>query len=377
MTAQLGLITELEDALAYGSQKRRAEILLQVTNLFVTGSSKLSDDEIDLFDDVFLRLAAEIEVSVRALLAHRLAPLAKAPFNITRVLANDDDIRVAGPILVQSERLDAATLLANAQAKSQEHLLAISQRKFLSEELTDVLIQRGSRKVVLSAAENLGAKFSRNGFSLLVKRSHGDDPLATCVGSRPDVPHDLFLTLLATASEMVRAKLLAEHPRFAQEIDRAVTTVIDQFRDEALAESLDYNAAHALVQSLSKSGQLTDATIRAFAEDRNFAQTIAAVAHVCDVPVEIAEEAFVQDQSETILILAKAAGLSWPTAKAMLLLRAKQRGFSTPQVEQRMASFDRLNVDTAKKIVEFYGCRRGSLLPRGGTPQALSRGSRH
>ncbi len=377
MTAQPSLITELEDAIACGSPRRRAEILLQVTNLFVRGSSQFSDDEISLFDDVITRLAAEIEVSVRALLAHRLAPLPRAPINITQVLASDDDIRVAGPILVQSERLDAATLIANARAKSQEHLLALSRRKFLSEELTDVLVERGSREVVLSTAKNPGARFSKIGFSLLVNRSHGDDLLATCIGSRPDVPRDVFLALLKTASETVRAKLIDEHPQFAHEIDRAVTTVTDQFRNEAMARSVDYTAAQELVQSLSDSGQLTDATVRAFAESRAFERTVAAIAHICDVPVEIAEGAFLKDQSETIMILAKAAKLSWSTAKALLLLRARQRGFSTSQVEQQMASFDRLSLHSAKQIIEFYKSRRVSILPRGRTAQTTSQASRH
>lgn len=55
-----------------------------------------------------------------------------------------------------------------------------------------------------------------------------------------------------------------------------------------------------------------------------------------------------------------------------LLLRAKQQGLSTSQVEQRMSSFDRLNFDTANRIIEFYRGRRVSLLPRGGTPHTTS-----
>jgi uncharacterized protein (DUF2336 family) len=377
MMAQLSLIAELEDAIAHGSPQRRAEILLQVTNIFVRGSLQFSDDQISLFDDVIARLAAEIEVSVRALLAHRLAPLARAPINITQVLASDDDIRVAGPILVQSDRLNTATLLANARAKSQAHLLAISQRKSLDEEVTDVLIERGSREVVLSTAKNLGAKFSKIGFSLLVKRSYDDDLLATCVGSRPDIPHDILLALLATASEMVRAKLIAEHPQLAHEIDHAVATVTDELRNDVTARSVDYTTAQTLVQSLSDSGQLTDATIRALAEDQKFEQTVVAVAHICDVPVEIVERAFLQDQSETILILAKAVRASWPTAKALLSFRARHRGVSSAQIEQSMASFDRLNFDTARQIVEFYRVRRASVSPRDATSQSTSRRTGH
>jgi uncharacterized protein (DUF2336 family) len=359
---QANLIKELEDAIAGGSPQRRSEMLMQVTNLFVAGSAKFSEDEITLFDNVITRLAAEIEVSVRALLAERLAPLPRAPVTIAQVLASDDDIRVAGPILVQSEQLDPATLLVNAQSKSQAHLLAISQRKLLSEELTDVLIQRGDRQVALSTAKNLGARLSAIGFSLLVKRADGDDALAMCVGARPDIPREVFLTLLATASEMVRTKLTAERPAFAEEIEHAVTAVTDKRRSEVTAQSTAYTNAEILVLSLAKSGQLTEAAVCAFAKDGRFERVIASIAQICDLPGEIVEQAFLRDQSETILILAKAARLSWPTAKALLSLGAKRQNLHVLRCEHNMASFDRLNFNTAKRIIEFYRRRRMGVL---------------
>ena len=368
MSAQRTLISELEDTIAHDSAQRRGEIVLQVANLFVRGSTGFSDEEIELFDDVITRLATKIEVSVRALLAHCLAPLARAPFNITKVLASDDDIRVAGPILIQSERLDQDTLLALARAKGQAHLLAISQRKSLSEAVTDLLVERGDREVLLSAIQNLGAKFSDIAFSLLVERCCGDDQLAACVGSRQDIPSDALHTLLAAASEMVRRKLIAEHPLFRRQIEYAVKIVTAELRNDGISSRATYAAAQALVQSLSGSGQLTDEAICALAKDRKVEETIAAVAHICEMPVEVVERAFLQDQSETILVLAKAAGLSWSTAKALLSLRAKQRGLSSTQIEQSMAGFDRLNPTTAKQIAEFYKTRGASASHQEGTP---------
>ncbi len=361
MTARLSLVPELDDTIAHASPERRAQILLQVTNLFVRDASRFSEDEISLFDDVITRLAAEIEASVRALLAHRLAPLPQAPLNIIRALASDDDIRVAGPVLVHSERLDVATLVASARAKSQAHLLAISQRTLIAEEVTDVLVERGNREVALSVAKNLGAKFSKLGFSFLVKRAHDDDQLATCVGFRPDVPHDVFVALLAEASARVRAKLIAEHPLFAHEIDHAVTVVADGIRNDPADRAVDYVPAQKLIQSLSDAGQLDEATVRAFAEDGRLGETIVAVAHICDVPVAVVERAFFQDQSETILILAKALRLSWPTAKALLTFRARQRGVSPAHIDRSMATFDRLNFETARRIVEFYRSQRSGV----------------
>jgi uncharacterized protein (DUF2336 family) len=374
MSGRPSIIHELENAIARGSTQRQTEMLWQITNLFTRGSQRLSENEIDLFDAVITRLAVEIEVSVRALLAQHLAPLAKAPPNITRILAGDDDIRVAGPILTQSECLDGAVLLATAQSKSQAHLLAVAKRRSLSEEVTDALIGRGDREVVLNATQNAGARFSQDGFCLLVKRAQGDDVLATSIGRRSDIPQDIFLQLLETASSVVRAKLIAEHPQLSTEINSAVSVVTDDIRKMAAPErSKEYAAARSFVQSLSASGELNDATVRSLAENAKIVETVIAVAQLCDVPDRLVEQAFIEDQTETILILAKAAGLSWLTAKALLKLCEKRRGSSAIDKSSR-ESFDGLNFNTARRIIDFYRTRGLSfttLQSLGGT-QSLS-----
>jgi uncharacterized protein (DUF2336 family) len=362
VTPQLALTDEIEGVITHGSAQRRAEILLQVTDLFIAGSGRFSEDEISLFDDVIVRLAAEIEVSVRATLASRLAPVAKAPVYISKMLASDSEIRVAGPILTLSERLDKATLVTAARTQSQEHLLAISLRKSLGEEVTDVLVERGNQEVVLRTAQNLGATFSNSGFSLLVKRSVDDDTLTTCVGSRPDLPHKLFLTLLATASELVRAKLISEHPKFKREINAAVTAVAEQIQNETGFKSRAWVEAQESVEALRAAGPLTDSTIRTFAEQEKLEEIITSISVICSVPLEIVERTIVEGEVETLLILAKASELSWGTTKLLLALRSKRRGITLAHIEQNMASFERLSASTARKIIEFYRMRRSPVL---------------
>ena len=360
MTAPITVITELERAIENGSPQHRAQMLLQVADLFVSNSPRYTDDEISLFDDIITRLATEIEVSVRSLLAQRLAPIANAPVNIMRILAGDDEIKVAYPVLAESERLDDAILVQSARSKSQEHLLAISRRKTLSEVITDVLVERGNKQVVLSAAKNRGARFSEAGFCRLVKRSDGDDALAECVGSRPDIPRPLLLVLLETASELVRAKLIAENPQCRSEIHHAIATVTDELRDNIQVSSANHADAQALIRSLGDSGQLGDATIRIFAENKELGEVTAALAHMCNVSVDVIQQVMLQDRPETILILAKAAKLSWSTTKALLSICVRHRPISSVEIEQCLASFERLNLATAQKIVEFYKIRQAT-----------------
>jgi hypothetical protein len=60
------LIDELEETLASGSERDCGRMLARVADLFVHGSDHYTDEQIALFDDVLLRLAAEIEMQARA-----------------------------------------------------------------------------------------------------------------------------------------------------------------------------------------------------------------------------------------------------------------------------------------------------------------------
>ena len=86
-----------------------------------------------------------------------------APVGVIRILALDDDIEVARPVLKNSSRLDDSDLIAAAGSKGQLHLAAIAQRRTLSEAVTDVLVERGN-KYVAHSVRTRGARFSDAGF---------------------------------------------------------------------------------------------------------------------------------------------------------------------------------------------------------------------
>src|SRR5580700_5990049 len=232
MMHSLPLLEELETVLSSGSFDRRNEILTSVTDLFIDGAQRFSEDQIGIFDDVMACLINAIEATARARLADRLAPISNAPLNVIHLLAFDDDIEVARPILTRSGRLNEHTLLATANSKSQRHLHAIAQRDTLSEAVTDILVERGDRDVVHSVVKNRGARISDAGFRVLVDRSSADDALASEVGMRGDIPRQHFLMLLERASNAVRARLVAENPNASIAIDGVVAEVAGIIRTE-------------------------------------------------------------------------------------------------------------------------------------------------
>jgi hypothetical protein len=53
MGANLSLIPELEDIVQHGSHAKRSEILHRITTLFLDGTGRYNEAQVDLFDDVF------------------------------------------------------------------------------------------------------------------------------------------------------------------------------------------------------------------------------------------------------------------------------------------------------------------------------------
>jgi uncharacterized protein (DUF2336 family) len=353
MAAQNELIAQLEQSLAHLATGKRTDTLARVAELFVLGSQQYSEQQVALFDDVFTRLLTEIEVTARAMLANRLAPVPNAPLATIRALAFDDEIIVAGPVLTQSPRLDVETLIANAKTKSQEHLLAISRRKELAEPVTDVLVERGDRQIVLSTVENSGARFSDFGFATLVMRSENDDVVAERVGVRDDIPRHHFLRLLSKASAVVRAKLEAANPQGPREIGRVVEKVAARIQARTVTLSRNYSAAQTLVESLRAAERLNDAQVQEFARSGQFEETVAALALLCGLSILAIERAMTQDRPELLLILAKASGLTWPTAKAILKMRAGARDIDIAELDQCLAIFDRMKRPTAEQALRF------------------------
>jgi len=353
----LPLLDELETALASGSIARRIEILTRLTDLFLNGAEHYSEDQVGVFDDVMARLVNTIETKARAKLAHRLAPISNAPTHVIHMLAFDDDIEVARPVLIQSERLDDRDLMVSAGTKSQQHLFAIAQRRMLSEAVTDVLVERGDRDVVHSVVKNIGARFSDAGFRMLVKRSTGDDVLATEVGSRTDIPRPHFLVLLEKASSEVRARLSSENPQAGIAIEGVVAEVVGGIRTQARNASPDFAAAQAAVERQNRIRRIGETEIYQYARERKFEETAIALSIMCDTPIDVVERALLDPGAEIVLILAKVAALSSTTTKAILLLRAADRGMSAKDLDQALSSFNRLQHDTARRVLSFFRTR--------------------
>jgi len=354
----LSLIDELINTVATGDVKQRLRVLQRVTDLFVAGSHTYSDEQITLFDDVMQQLAADIEVEARAKLADRLADIRCAPPRLIRTLAFDNVITVAGPVLTRSEQLSDDDLVENARSKSQDHLFAIAQRLKLSEAVTDVLVERGDRRVVHKVARNRGARFSLAGYDRLTVRAQRDRRLTLALGQRGDIPRQYFIKLLENASASVRARLEAINPQAAAAIRDTVDEVASVMQREARALSPEFRVAERDARRRYKAHPVTEANVHAPARSQEFEKAVVSLSRLGRFPVDLVERALLDRREDMTLILARAAGCSWMTTKELLLMQAAGRSLAPEDLNQALERYKKLSPETARNIIKFREQRK-------------------
>ena len=354
MTASF--LKELDQAILNGSPESRERALWYATDLLMVG--RFSDEETWVFGEVIGRLAAEIELAARANLAAKLCRIDHAPGRLIDKLASDDSIEVAGPILRYSERVDDRTLLRNATTKDQQHLLAISMRRSISEPVTDVLVTRGDQAVAQAVATNAGARLSEAGFLNLIKRSENDGILAENIGLRQDIPRHLFQQLIARASDETRRKLERERPDMIAAVDALVADATACLHSKFGPASPRYYAAKKAVSFKYRLGELQECTIAEYARARKTEETIVGLTLLCSLSSDVVERSLAGQSRELLLILAKASQFSWETTEALLFLGAPHFTISNHELGELRDQFASLHVSSSQEILAHYRDRK-------------------
>lgn len=344
------LISDVENAVA----TRSAEVgtmLRRVTDLFLVHTGHYTADQLELYDGILQVLIAAVEVSARAELAERLAPVDRAPTNTIRTLALDDAIEVAEPVLAQSNVLGDDVLSHCITIKGQEHLLAIATRTKLSETITDQLVTRGDIKVLRTVASNPGAAISDLGFGILVKKSTEDDWLSERVARRIDIPEHHLCELISKASEVVRQRLTTDIPELSELIKEILPGSAP-----ATGSDKDYRTAELVVSSKP----LSEAVVYEFAKAKKIEEIIVSISRLSGLPANEIQRLFIGTWSSPVAVILKAIGFRLATVEAIYRSRSSDAEVIRDDLLQTKAEFIALRRPTAERIVRFYCARKAT-----------------
>jgi hypothetical protein len=118
--------------------------------------------------------------------------------------------------------------------------------------------------------------------------------------------------------------------------------------------SRHYAGASRDARHLFRAHELSETHVHRPATSQQFEKTAAALSLLGPFPIDLVERALIDKGTDMILILVRAAGCSWTTAKATLLMHAAGRCLSPQDMEAAFKSFEKLSPATARRVVKFY-----------------------
>ena len=333
---------------------RRAELARHVATLFALTSDRCSDEQVDIYDSVLLRLVDMVEAEVRRYVAEQMSSLRRGPEETIRRLA-DDDIEVAEPILVRSTVLRDKDLIKIAEKRGTTHCFAIAQREVLSEDVTSILVREGDLKVKRKIASNDGASLTNESLTALISDAASDATLQLSLSERGDLAEAHITSLVAVASEEVRKRLHASgRGREAEQLDEAADIAAQRMSNQYWLGRYDFETARSRVLLLAKRGMVNEAALRRFASEDRFAEAVATFAWLVRCGVEEVSHWMVRPNPEPFLILAKASGFSSITIGSLLSI-GPWRHRLTPDVRTNaMSLFERMTIAEAKRRMAHW-----------------------
>ena len=339
------------------SQQGRGALLEDIAELFVGGDGRLSDQERSLLSDILTKLIHEVEMDVRRDIAARLSDIEAAPRELIVMLANDD-VEVAGPILLKSGVLRDADLMEIFKHRSTEHRLKIAGRNGLSEEVADALIENGEEDVIEALLNNGDAVLSRRASEYLVEESRRIDRFQEPLLRRPDLPPDLGHRMFWWVSAALRKHILEAYAIDESALDEVIQESSRSPVGLPPAPKTRASQAEKLVSDLADRGELSEQFLLRSLRQQYASAFTAGLARMADLDPKMAQRIVFDPGGEALTVACKAIGMDRAVfAPIFLLVRQIVDGSGAKDatvVEHVLRIYDRLAQDRARHVLRFW-----------------------
>ncbi|VAW10002.1 hypothetical protein MNBD_ALPHA09-1638 [hydrothermal vent metagenome] len=352
-------VEQMQDIARIRDSKGRRELLGAVADLFLAGETVKSTRESALFSDIFLKTIEDLDADGQVEVSNQLAGSVATPKDVAVHLARVEDVSVADPILRLSPVLDETDLIEIASEMSNDHLVSISQRKRLSETVTDVLIDRGDNAVKRHVSANDGAQISRGGFETLAHSARNDDVLGGNLAERLDVPEEILARVLPKLSGDVaqRVKRAFASAVDKQAVGNAVAQAEKVFAGAKLESSRARVASLVFAKDVTEGKRNIDDVVRDFTAEDKFLELVTILARLVDLPDTLVGDLMFKAENAPFIIMCRSIGMSRAAFADFSDLRCRRLKLPSSHGAHAMSEFDVITEDMANRFVRFVNLR--------------------
>ena len=339
-----------------GSEGRQ-ELLRDVTGIFMESPPEiLSETEVQYFGDIMGKLAFELEMQVRQHLSETLADVGAAPRELVTQLASDE-IEVARPVLMKSSVLQDSDLLKIIKQCGQEHLMAMTVRPEVSEQISDAIVEKGNDEVLGSLAGNAGAKLSETALQTMVQRSEdGNETLQESLVLREGLPKEMMETVYQHVSGALKEHILSMG-----------LGVGGSEVDEMLAQASDWlgggkdggpSPAEKFIDRKEALKQLNPALLLKLLREDKVAEFVAGLARLAKLELSSARQAISDKSGEKLAVICKSLEIDVDAFSEMADLLDTEKARDAEDKAALVGVYGRISTESAQRAIRFLKTRK-------------------
>lgn len=233
----------------------RLDVAGRVTAQYTHGD--FTESEAALAEQIFRLMVRDTEVRVRVAIADQLKS-SNLPRDIVMVMAQDEEDKVAVPVLKHSDILTESDLLALVRSTDKvTRQVAVSERKDVTPELAKELLSRGKPEIAQALAKNESAQLDERLLSAIAERFSQDSTTMQVLADRPGLPMPVAAKVVSLVSGSVAENLRKKYRLSESELQMAAEKARDVAALELLRRSNSNMETERLADQFAMVGHLT------------------------------------------------------------------------------------------------------------------------
>jgi uncharacterized protein (DUF2336 family) len=317
----------------------------------------LAEAEVAEFDGLLATIASDYSTQIRAQIA-KLVAGSLSPFSHTAHRFALDNIEVARPILENYEGLSEDTLLKVVGQKSQDHMMAVTRRRRISEAVSQALVERGDDAVVTSLLTNVKAEIGAVAYDMVAKRAETSPVLQAPLVRRAGVPLELLNNLYLKVEGDLRREIIAKFESVApEELEAAFARTRAQV-SKRYHEPEDFDAAKRRIDGMARNKTLTPPALVNLMREGPASRTAfkLAFARLTDVDYELMERVVEGPDLDTAALLCRGSGFDRALFMALAVgLDKSERALGGSEEFGRL--YESVPVQAAQRALRFWKVR--------------------
>ena len=349
----------LKELPSRASSEARRELLREVTEAMSGRAEPSSEDAAEL-DQIMASAAADFSVEVRTEFA-KLVAASTARFCHSAEQFALDEIAVAEPVLRHSHSLSEDLLLRVVNEKSQQHMMAVTQRSTVSTRVSHALVERGGDDVVSSLLGNDGADIAENTYDMVMERADTSPLLQAGLVRRKSVPLDLLNALYLKTEAGLRREILAKFGEVQPaELEKAFERSRARITNRYRRMPEDMAAARTRLAALEAQHLLAPPVLASLLREGSASRTafVLSFARLADVEFDVVLQAVDGPNLDALALLSRGAGFDRGLF-VTLAVGLDKSSSGLAKAEEFGALFESVPVQAAQRALRFWKVRAG------------------